>query len=96
MTITSDDAVRALIGWPRCPVCGQWMKVEPATNSWVCSREHHLTWEAALEPGPGPDGETCLVTWQDGTWRWVAEHNRLCNWPGQQPPAPGLSIGIAP
>lgn len=37
-----DDVAKALIGWPRCPVCGEWMELIPTDHRyiWVCRDRH--------------------------------------------------------
>lgn len=55
MAITGEDVRKAMLGWPRCPVCGEWLALtssdslpsaddEGSSNTWECSRTHYADW----------------------------------------------------
>lgn len=50
------DVQKALLGWPKCPDCGQWMEIEVARNGsdasvWTCQHSGYKIrspwWDAA-------------------------------------------------
>lgn len=53
MTPTGEDVRRALLGWPRCPSCGEWMEaavpIMDGEPEWRCvrsklNRDYHIRW----------------------------------------------------
>lgn len=42
MTVAGEDVKRALIGWPRCPICGEWMR--SFGEDWFCGGVVLVRW----------------------------------------------------
>lgn len=75
------DVFKALIAWPKCPICGQWMRIGGHLGGvWACEDQlHEVRWSPSLG------------------WHGVEKARRRAPWKyiSQDYSAPALSVGEA-
>lgn len=68
---TSEDVRRAMIGWPRCPICGRWAEVAITARLWRLDSGKQPVWTCR------PDDGDHIVRYEPELQEW--EH-RIRDW----------------